>query len=112
MANPQLDQFMQALVWKAVPVVIVCGMAAVLFRELLNWIERRGVRFARGLRKSRATRTTLSATTVAQNNRGGTPLCPSCRRLMVKRTARRGANPGAEFWGCGNYPTCRATRSM
>lgn len=27
---------------------------------------------------------------------------------MVRRTARRGANAGNEFWGCSTFPTCRA----
>ncbi len=26
--------------------------------------------------------------------------CPSCAKPMVRRTAKRGANAGAEFWGC------------
>jgi ssDNA-binding Zn-finger/Zn-ribbon topoisomerase 1 len=26
---------------------------------------------------------------------------------MVRRTAKRGANAGSEFWGCTGYPTCR-----
>jgi len=37
------------------------------------------------------------------------PLCPSCAIPMVKRTARRGANAGSDFWGCSNYPRCRET---
>ncbi len=31
------------------------------------------------------------------------PACPDCGRLMVRR---RGHN---EFWGCQQYPKCRAT---
>lgn len=37
-----------------------------------------------------------------------TPQCPKCGRPMVKRTARRGANAGGEFWGCSEFPRCRA----
>lgn len=40
------------------------------------------------------------------------PRCPSCNGLMVKRTARRGASVGSEFWGCFGYPRCRGTRSI
>lgn len=36
-----------------------------------------------------------------------TPPCPKCDRHMVKRTARRGANAGNEFWGCPDFPRCR-----
>jgi restriction system protein len=40
------------------------------------------------------------------------PRCPSCNGLMVKRTARRGASVGSDFWGCFGYPRCRGTRSI
>jgi len=39
----------------------------------------------------------------------GQPKCPVCQSAMVKRTARKGANAGAQFWGCSNYPGCRGT---
>ena len=35
------------------------------------------------------------------------PDCPKCGRPMVRRTARRGANAGSEFWGCPEFPRCR-----
>ena len=35
------------------------------------------------------------------------PDCPKCARPMVRRTARRGANAGGEFWGCSEFPRCR-----
>jgi hypothetical protein len=34
--------------------------------------------------------------------------CPRCGAPMVRRTAKRGDNRGNEFWGCSNYPQCRA----
>lgn len=40
------------------------------------------------------------------------PLCPSGHGLMVKRTARRGENPGSKFWGCCEYPRCCETRAI
>jgi restriction system protein len=40
------------------------------------------------------------------------PRCPLCDGLMVKRTARRGANVGSDFWGCFGYPRCRGTRAI
>lgn len=46
----------------------------------------------------------------AQPRSTETPLCPKCGAAMVRRTARRGSNAGAEFWGCSTYPACRATR--
>lgn len=41
-----------------------------------------------------------------------TPSCPSCGSPMVGRTAKRGANAGAKFWGCSKYPGCRGTREV
>jgi len=40
------------------------------------------------------------------------PACPKCGAAMVLRTARKGANAGNPFWGCGQYPKCRGTRSL
>ncbi len=42
----------------------------------------------------------------------GVPPCPQCGELMVKRTARSGANAGSEFWGCPAFPRCRGTRQI
>ena len=38
--------------------------------------------------------------------------CPQCGANMVKRTARKGTNTGAEFWGCSKFPTCRGVRQL
>ena len=38
--------------------------------------------------------------------------CPLCAKPMVRRSAKRGANAGGEFWGCTGYPTCRGTRPI
>jgi len=40
---------------------------------------------------------------------GNDPLCPDCKTRMVLRIAQRGPEPGSKFWGCPNYPKCRAT---
>jgi len=40
----------------------------------------------------------------------GSPACPICQSEMVRRTAKRGANSGNEFWGCSQYPGCKGTR--
>ena len=38
------------------------------------------------------------------------PACPTCQAPMVRRTAKKGANAGTQFWGCSKYPVCRGTR--
>ena len=34
--------------------------------------------------------------------------CPKCNSIMVRRTAKQGANAGKEFWGCSKYPKCKS----
>ena len=38
--------------------------------------------------------------------------CPLCAKPMTRRTAKRGANAGGEFWGCTDYPACRGIRPI
>lgn len=38
--------------------------------------------------------------------------CPLCSEPMARRTAKRGANAGGEFWGCTGFPVCRGTRPI
>ena len=42
----------------------------------------------------------------------GQPLCPICQSAMARRTAKRGANSGNDFWGCTRYPACKGTRAI
>ncbi len=36
--------------------------------------------------------------------------CPLCGAEMVLRTAKKGPNAGAKFWGCSTFPKCKATK--
>lgn len=40
------------------------------------------------------------------------PKCPRCGARMVLRKVRRGAQEGKTFWGCRNYPKCRAIQEV
>jgi restriction system protein len=40
------------------------------------------------------------------------PSCPTCSKTMVRRSAKRGANAGLEFWGCAAYPACKGIRPI
>ncbi len=42
----------------------------------------------------------------------GTPTCPLCSSVMVKRTAKQGPNSGKAFWGCPAFPKCRGMRAI
>jgi len=43
------------------------------------------------------------------SDRSNSPNCPECGRPMVLRRASRGPHAGQQFWGCSQYPKCRAT---
>jgi len=49
---------------------------------------------------------------MAQQTVATEPVCPQCGAGMLKRTARKGGNAGAEFWGCSKFPTCRGVRQL
>lgn len=34
--------------------------------------------------------------------------CPKCGSTMVHRVSKKGANAGNKFWGCSQFPKCRA----
>ena len=40
------------------------------------------------------------------------PDCPNCGKPMALRTARKGPNAGAQFWGCSAYPECKGIRNL
>jgi hypothetical protein len=44
--------------------------------------------------------------------RGDVPLCPNCGVPMVVRAAGRGSRAARDFYGCINFPRCRATRPL
>ena len=58
-----------------------------------------------------ATTAAAPALKVVPRTPGETPVaCPSCGSAMMRRTAKKGSNAGAQFWGCSTYPACKGTR--
>jgi restriction system protein len=123
MANPQIDQFIDALFFKAGAVIVLCAIGGMVLREGLQWLERRVTQFGQQRRRRRdadrtagARRSSAFVTYSAKNKTAAAvttePHCPVCNALMVKRTAKRGARAGSAFWGCTNYPDCRGTRQI
>lgn len=49
-----------------------------------------------------------TASFIAVTSSSMIPTCPKCKSEMTLRIAKRGENAGKEFWGCTNYPRCRA----
>ena len=39
-------------------------------------------------------------------------VCPRCGSKLVRRTAKRGASNGKQFYGCSSFPNCRYIQSM
>lgn len=91
--------------------------------EAKNFASGRNIRLVEGaelnrwIAASRSTQTkTPTSTPVPVEpvcvQRASTPSCPVCNSVMQKRTAKRGANTGNEFWGCSQYPKCRGVISI
>ncbi|MEP5569815.1 MAG: NERD domain-containing protein [Halioglobus sp.] len=40
------------------------------------------------------------------------PVCPRCDGPMVKRTVKKGAKSGNQFWGCVDFPKCKGTLTV
>lgn len=75
--------------------------------KLLGFI--RQAKASSGQAKSRTDATTATSPTRPSSQ----PMtCPLCAKSMVRRTAKRGANVGGQFWGCTGYPDCRGTRPI
>lgn len=53
-----------------------------------------------------------SQTPQARSAVPASPPCPVCGSAMLKRTAKKGAMAGNQFWGCSNYPSCKGIRSL
>lgn len=75
-------------------------------RELGTWIATAKVAL-----NKQTVRLPAKAAPAAQDG-AGPPACPACGKPMLRRTAKRGAHAGNEFWGCSTYPACKGTRQM
>jgi restriction system protein len=79
--------------------------------HLLGLIQRAKASLAGGKESSRAA-APLSAVETKAEATLATRQCPICDGSMVRRTARKGASVGSEFWGCTGFPKCRGTRKV
>ena len=70
------------------------------------------IRQARAGAGQTAERTDAAKSTRPTADTAHATACPLCTKPMVRRTAKRGANAGGEFWGCTGYPACRGTRPL
>lgn len=70
------------------------------------------IKQARDARANTVPKSSAPPPTVVPPTAIAPPLCPKCCASMVRRTAKRGVNAGADFWGCGIYPDCRGVRPV
>jgi very-short-patch-repair endonuclease len=80
------------------------ALARVPVRQGYNTQELAQV-FTAAVEKTRATARTKARPIIME---GEAPICPKCGARMVLRTAKRGRRAGEQFYGCPNYPRCRA----
>ena len=110
MPNTAFASLIHVFFSQVVPALIIAGVACLLLRELLHWLERSTGRAFQSRRSVRS----RSAMNSFSGNRHPRhiPDCPMCDVPMVKRSVRHGRHAGAKFWGCANYPMCRTTRPL
>jgi restriction system protein len=60
-------------------------------------------------RQALAHATEASATSAALPS---APVCATCGKPMVLRTARQGPRTGSQFWGCSGYPKCKTVLAV
>jgi len=51
-------------------------------------------------------------TAVSTPPKSSTPLCPICASMMKLQTAKKGRNPGKQFWGCVRFPSCKGSLNL
>lgn len=91
--------------------------------EAKNFASGRNIRLVEGaelnrwITASRSSPTTMPVIAPVQTNQSPgqhvfIPRCPVCSSTMQRRTAKRGANVGGDFWGCSQYPKCRGVTQI
>lgn len=68
------------------------------------------VQVTRFIDEKRAKAIKQAALFAETNGAKGAPQCPRCGAEMTLQLARRGDHSGSRFWGCTEYPICKATR--
>jgi rRNA maturation endonuclease Nob1 len=71
-------------------------------------IEELNILFKNALQRHKMQMASQKATNKVASSLDNHPRCPNCGSTMVLRTVQKGSNVGEKFWGCPNYPKCRA----
>jgi len=86
--------------------------SGVFTKEAIDFAAAQHIKLVNGdglVRMIGALQTTPAITSVSSALTVSARRCPRCGKDQALRTARRGANTGAKFWGCSNFPNCRYT---
>ena len=109
MASPDLNPFIKQLGSQTLAVVIVAGVIGIALyavrMSVERWVERK-VRSWKSARRAKRYEG-MSDDEILDDAK-----CPNCAGTMILRTARKGANAGERFWGCGSFPKCKGTRQV
>lgn len=70
------------------------------------------IKQAKAKRPEMPNATVATIANILADANGAIPPCPVCSKTMVRRSAKRGANAGSQFWGCTGYPGCKGTRPL
>lgn len=87
-------------------------------REAITFAEGKPIRLINGqsllvlLQSVQTSHKDASPKTETKTEPLSVPICPTCGKAMLLRTAKRGRNIGSQFWGCSGYPTCKTIREL
>lgn len=109
MAAPDLNPFINQLGTKALIGVLVAGVIGIAVYPLRTWFEGW---INRKVRRWKSKQEAKRYEGMSDDDVLNAPRCPNCAGTMILRTARKGANAGEKFLGCGAFPKCRGTRQV
>jgi len=90
-------------------IVIISRADSLLCRQM----ERTMADFEReGGFRERMTRLRMAKRKALKAAKPPSPSCPTCGKPMVFRKAKTGPNIGKPFWGCADYPACKAVQEV
>lgn len=115
----QSDQTEQYSVWLQSPEPAIVANAAICLIHQANYLlDRQLSALEKQFIHKGGYSERLAAERIAERQRRqfteqpAAPVCPLCAKPMSLRTARKGKNAGAQFWGCSAYPACKGLRDL
>jgi restriction system protein len=86
--------------------MVVCSSG--FTKEAIEFSKKSGIQLLGGRELSNMIRSVQTVARIPETP--ANDACPVCGSEMVRRIARKGTHVGQSFWGCSQYPKCKATR--